>query len=59
MAPQLVTPGALVFGDIESRHRNPEHVSRQFIRDVERCGLGQPVCTSPAGLWLSPVEPGS
>ena len=28
---------ALVFGDIEGRHRNPEHVSRQFARDLERC----------------------
>ena len=38
MALQLVAPGSLVFGDIEGRHRNPEHVSRQFGRDVERCG---------------------
>jgi integrase len=38
MAFQLATPDALVFGDIEGRHRNPEHVSRQFVRDVERCG---------------------
>jgi integrase len=38
MALQLVTPGSLVFGDIEGQHRNPEHVSRQFVRDVERCG---------------------
>jgi integrase len=38
MALQLVTPGSLVFGDIEGRHRNPEHVSRQFRRDLERCG---------------------
>jgi integrase len=38
LALQLVTPDALVFGDIEGRHRNPEHVSRQFTRDVERCG---------------------
>ena len=34
----LARPGALVFGDIEGQHRNPEHVSRQFTRDVERCG---------------------
>jgi len=39
MALQLVTPGSLVFGDLEGAHRNPEHVSRQFARDVERCGL--------------------
>jgi integrase len=38
MALQLVTPGSLVFGDLEGQHRNPEHVSRQFLRDVERCG---------------------
>jgi integrase len=38
MALQLVAPGSLVFGDIEGAHRNPEHVSRQFTRDVERCG---------------------
>ena len=38
LALQLVTPGALVFGDIEGEHRNPEHVSRQFVRDAERCG---------------------
>lgn len=38
MALQLVTPGSLVFGDVEGAHRNPEHVSRQFVRDVERCG---------------------
>ena len=38
MALQLVTSGSLVFGDIEGQHRNPEHVSRQFGRDVERCG---------------------
>ena len=22
----------------EGQHRNPEHVSRQFVRDAERCG---------------------
>jgi integrase len=38
MALQLITPGSLVFGDIEGSHRNPEHVSRQFVRDFERCG---------------------
>ena len=38
MALQLITPGSLVFGDLEGEHRNPEHVSRQFLRDVERCG---------------------
>ena len=34
---QLGRDDALVFGDVENRHRNPEHVSRQFARDVERC----------------------
>ncbi|MGO9671190.1 MAG: tyrosine-type recombinase/integrase, partial [Streptosporangiaceae bacterium] len=37
LALQLVRDDALVFGDIEGRHRNPEHVSRQFARDVVRC----------------------
>ena len=37
MALQLARPDALVFGDIEGGHRNPEHVSRQFTRDVARC----------------------
>jgi integrase len=31
-------PWRLAVGDIEGHHRNPEHVSRQFTRDVERCG---------------------
>jgi len=34
MALQLARDDALVFGDIEGRHRNGEHVSRQFARDV-------------------------
>lgn len=34
---QLARDDALVFGDIEGKHRNGEHVSRQFTRDVERC----------------------
>jgi prevent-host-death family protein len=38
MALQLVAPGSLVFGDLEGAHRDPEHVSRQFTRDAERCG---------------------
>jgi len=37
MALQLARADALIFGDIEGRHRNPEHVSRQFVRDVARC----------------------
>ena len=38
MALQPITQGSLVFGDVEGAHRNPEHVSRQFLRDIERCG---------------------
>ena len=38
LALQLVTPDSLLFGDIEGAHRNPEHVSRQFTRDVGRFG---------------------
>jgi len=37
MALQLARDDALVFGSIESEHRNPEHVSRQFVADVTRC----------------------
>jgi integrase len=37
MALALAKPGALAFGTIEGEHRNGEHVSRQFGRDVERC----------------------
>ncbi len=37
MALQLARDDALVFGDIEGRYPNPEHVSRQFKRDMERC----------------------
>jgi integrase len=37
MALQLARPDALIFGDIEGNHRNPEHTSRHFVRDVARC----------------------
>jgi integrase len=37
MALQLARDDVLVFGDIEGQHRNPEHTSRQFIRDLARC----------------------
>jgi integrase len=37
MALQLARDDALVFGDIEGAHRNPEHTSRQFVSDVRRC----------------------
>jgi integrase len=37
LALQLARDDALVFGDIEGAHRNPEHVSRQFTRDIARC----------------------
>jgi integrase len=32
----LARPEALVFGDLEGQHRNPEHTSRQFVADVTR-----------------------
>jgi integrase len=37
LALQLARDDALVFGDLEGSHRNPEHVSRQFARDIARC----------------------
>jgi integrase len=37
LALPLVLDGALVFGDIQGDLRNPEHVSRQFVRDITRC----------------------
>ena len=37
MALQLARDDALVFGDLEGKHRNPEQVSRQFGRDIARC----------------------
>jgi integrase len=37
LALQLARDDALVFGDLEGAHRNPEHVSRQFARDLTRC----------------------
>lgn len=37
MALQLARDDALVFGDLESAHRNGEHVSRQFASEVARC----------------------
>jgi integrase len=37
LALQLARDDALIFGDIEGRHRNPEHVSRQFVADAARC----------------------
>jgi len=37
LALQLARPDALIFGDIEGQHGNPEHVSRQFARDIARC----------------------
>jgi integrase len=40
---QLGRDDALVFGDIEGRHRNPEHVSRQFARDLSRCPEMPPI----------------
>jgi integrase len=37
LALRLARDDALVFGDVDGRHRNPEHVSRQFARDIARC----------------------
>jgi integrase len=37
LALQLARDDALAFGDVEGKQRNPEHVSRQCRRDVERC----------------------
>ncbi len=37
VALQLARDDALVFGDIEGQHPNPEHTSRQFTRDLARC----------------------
>jgi integrase len=48
MALQLARPDALIFGDPEGRPRNPEHVSRQFIRDVARCRAALGEDTLPA-----------
>jgi integrase len=48
MALQLARDDALVFGDIEGAHRNPEHVSRQFARDLQRCRQALIADTVPA-----------
>jgi integrase len=45
---QLARDDALVFGDIEGDHRNPEHVSRQFARDIARCRQALGADTLPA-----------
>ena len=37
LALQLARDDALVFGDLKGAHRNPEHVSRQFVAAVARC----------------------
>jgi integrase len=37
LALQLARDDALIFGDVEGEHRNPEHVSRQFAGDIGRC----------------------
>lgn len=47
LALQLARDDALVFGDIEGDHRNPEHVSRQFARDVARCRDALGDCAGP------------
>ena len=43
LALQLARDDALIFGDLEGRLRNPEQVSRQFTRDVARCGAVPPI----------------
>jgi integrase len=43
LALQLARDDALIFGDLEGQLRNPEHVSRQFARDITRCGSVPPV----------------
>jgi len=57
LALQLARDDALVFGDIEGQHRNPEHVSRQFARDVGRCrealGGEVPVCRPDRGRAMT------
>ena len=47
MALQLARDDALVFGDIEGGHRNPEHVSRQFARDLARCAASSAATRCP------------
>jgi hypothetical protein len=44
LALELVRPDALIFGDIEGQHRNPEHVSRPHIVS-QRLGHASPVVT--------------
>ena len=36
LAPGLAGDDSLLFGDLEGGHRNGEHVSRQFARDIAR-----------------------
>jgi integrase len=43
LALQLARDDALIFGDLEGRLRNPEHVSRQFTPDIARCGSVPPI----------------
>jgi integrase len=68
LALQLARDDSLVFGDLEGQHRNGEHVSRQFARDVARCrealgGDTLPVIRTHdlrhtmATLWLTAREP--
>jgi len=48
LAPELAGADALVFGDLDGGHRNGEHVSRQFARDIARCQAALGVDALPA-----------
>ena len=62
----LAQPGSLVFGDVEGRHRQPEHFSRtwnQTVRRAIRDGVDvtevrlHDLRHSMASLWLGSGEP--
>jgi integrase len=68
LALALARDDTLIFGDLEGTHRNGEHVSRQFARDVARCrqALGEDALPqirthdlrhTMATLWLTAREP--
>jgi integrase len=68
LALALARDVSLIFGDLEGQHRNGEHVSRHFARDVARCrqalgGDKLPVIRTHdlrhtmATLWLTAREP--
>ena len=66
LALQLAQPGSLVFGDVEGRHRHPEHFSRTWAQTVRRAirdGVDVPEVRlhdlrhAMATLWLGSGEP--